>query len=96
MRRLDVERRLDVRAEVVVEVAVLEDEEQVVGRDRLRRARARHGRRVARRHAVRVDRDQRVAGLGANLVIAAWRSAAVHSVKPIVWPVPSKPWPVML
>ena len=33
--------------------------------------------------------------LVANAVIAFWRSAAVHSVKPIVWPVPSKPWPVM-
>ena len=36
-----------------------------------------------------------VAGVAcANAVIAAWRSGAVHSVKPIVWPVPSKPWPV--
>ncbi len=31
----------------------------------------------------------------ANVVIAACRSAAVQSVKPIVWPVASKPWPVM-
>ena len=30
----------------------------------------------------------------ANAVIAVWRSAAPQSVKPSVWPVPSKPWPV--
>ena len=31
----------------------------------------------------------------ANAVMADWRSGAVHSVKPMVWPVPSIPCPVM-
>ena len=72
---------------LLFDVAVLEDEEQVVGRDRLRRARARRRSASCPSRRSRVDRDRRVAGRRSRTRHRRLALGAVHSVKPIVWPV---------